>query len=236
MEDLNGIDLTNHRRFPTEFRFKTETRQGKTTKKIVGHAAVFDRTADLGPFIERIAKGAFSRTIEKSDIRALFNHNVNYPLGRTSNNTLKLREDEKGLWMEIELPETSWARDLMVSIERRDITGASIGFKAIKQDWIEGEKLTRVLKEIELFDVSPVTYPAYSQTDVSLRKEAEAIFSEYRSLKNRYNSRSDKSRLKLAKRRLQLLELAAGLPTKRSSHSWKLGLMLKRLGLLELEI
>jgi HK97 family phage prohead protease len=226
------MELNNHRYFKdVEFRVENGRRNGQEKKRIIGHAAVFDKPADLGPFIERISPGAFSKTIRESDVRALFNHSPNFPLGRTSNNTLKLREDGIGLYMEIEPPETSWARDLMVSIQRGDVTGASIGFRPVKQDWVEGEKLTRILREVELFDVSPVTFPAYKETDVGLRKEAEQVYQEYRNSKNRYRPRSDNWQLELKKKKLQLLELEAGLRNPSSLETKK-----RRLELAEREL
>jgi len=145
--------------------------------KIVGHAAVFDQlSVDLGSFREKIAKGAFKKTIQEADVRALWNHDPNYVLGRTKSNTLKLQEDDKGLAIEINPPNTTWARDLMESIRRGDIDQMSFGFRAVKEDWeTEGDQLIRVLREVELFDVSPVTFPAYPTTDVQVRKLIDVL-------------------------------------------------------------
>lgn len=140
-------------------------------KKIVGHAAVFDELSqDLGGFREKIAPGAFSETINKDDIRALWNHDPNFVLGRNKSGTLALYEDEQGLAIEITPPDTQAARDLMVSMERGDVTQMSFGFKTIEDTWNNenGEEI-RTLVKVDIFDVSPVTYPAYTQTDVALR-------------------------------------------------------------------
>lgn len=139
--------------------------------KLVGHAAIFNTlSVNLGFYREKIAPGAFTKTIKEADIRALWNHDPNYVLGRTKSGTLKLAEDDKGLAIEIIPPDTQWARDLMETIRRGDVDQMSFGFRAIKEDW-EGDinELVRVLKEVELLDVSPVTFPAYPATDIQVR-------------------------------------------------------------------
>lgn len=148
-------------------------------QRIVGYAAVFDSDSeDLGGFIERIAPGAFSSALETSDIRALFNHDPNYVLGRNRSGTLDVKEDDKGLWMEVTPPDAQWARDLMVSINRGDISQMSFAFR-IEKGGDEWEKPTtgpmrRTIKRVkEVADVSPVTYPAYPDTQVALRSREE---------------------------------------------------------------
>jgi len=144
--------------------------------KITGHAAVFNKlSVDLMGFREKVAPGAFAESIEKSDIRALWNHNPDYVLGRNKSGTLKLEEDKKGLAIEILPPDTQWARDLMETIKRGDVDQMSFAFKTIKDSWENQDKKEsiRTLEEVELFDVSPVTYPAYPQTDVKVRSILE---------------------------------------------------------------
>ena len=145
--------------------------------KIVGYAAKFDaESGDLGGFTEVIRPGAFAKTIRESDVRALWNHNGDYVLGRTKSGTLTLREDPIGLRIEIEPPEAQWARDLVASIRRGDVDQMSFAFRAVKDNWTEttdGQKL-RELLEVRLFDVSPVTYPAYEATEVSVRSRRSA--------------------------------------------------------------
>ena len=147
--------------------------EGGDTPKIVGHAAVFNKwSEDLGGFREKIASGAFTKTIKEGDIRALFNHDANFVLGRNKAGTLTLEEDKKGLKVSIDPPDAQWARDLTTSIERGDITQMSFGFRTIKDQWTtpkDGKDNQRELLEVELFDVSPVTFPAYPQTDVGVR-------------------------------------------------------------------
>lgn len=139
--------------------------------KITGYAAVFNSfSVDLGGFVERIRPGAFSKTVMKADVRALWNHDPNYVLGRTKSGTLKLEEDAKGLRIEIEPPDTQWATDLVKSIKRGDVDQMSFGFRAITDEWTkENGKQVRELIEVELFDVSPVTFPAYKATKVGVR-------------------------------------------------------------------
>lgn len=149
-------------------------------QRIVGYAAVFDSDSeDLGGFIERIAPGAFSAALETSDIRALFNHDPNYVLGRNRSGTLDVKEDDKGLWMEVTPPDAQWARDLMVSINRGDISQMSFAFRIEKggDEWEKpttGGPMRRTIKRVkEVADVSPVTYPAYPDTQVALRSREE---------------------------------------------------------------
>lgn len=155
---------------------------------IVGHAAVFNELSDdLGGFREKIRSGAFADTILIDDIRSLWNHDPNYPLGRNKAGTLSLREDDKGLAIENQLPDTQFARDLMHSIERGDVNQMSFGFLVPPKgdDWrFEDRGVVRELLKVQLFDVSPVTFPAYPQTDVSARAVYAERIAEVRSRQN----------------------------------------------------
>ena len=164
------MEKTERRFLPLNL--KIEKREDGPTK-IVGYAAVFNSLSEnLGGFREKIKPGAFKNALKISDTRALFNHDRNFVLGRQSAGTLKLKEDKTGLHIEIDPPDTSFARDLMVSIGRGDITQQSFGFTVKKDEWkdLDGEEPLRTLTEIaELFDVSPVTFPAYPDTNVAVR-------------------------------------------------------------------
>jgi hypothetical protein len=141
-------------------------------KRIVGHAAVFNTDTDIaGLFFERVAPGAFTRAIKEDDVRSLFNHDANFVLGRTKSGTLILREDETGLLTETIPPDTQFARDLQISIDRGDISQMSFGFRVKGEAWEERADGTwlRTITDVELFDISPVTFPAYPTTDVGLR-------------------------------------------------------------------
>lgn len=139
-----------------------------------GHAAVFEQLSEnLGGFREKIRAGAFAESIRRDDIRALWNHDPNVVLGRNRAGTLRLKEDDVGLAVAIDLPDTAPARDMAHSIERGDVTQMSFGFsvKPDGQDWAEDDDgmVIRTLTAVRLFDVSPVTFPAYPQTDIAVR-------------------------------------------------------------------
>lgn len=156
----------------TELRIQENDSGGKT---LVGYAAVFDRwSEDLGFFREVIRSGAFRKTLsDGADVRALFNHDPNFVLGRTKSGTLRLEEDERGLRIEGDLPDTQTVRDLVISpIERGDIDQMSFGFRAVKDEW-NADYTERELLEVQLFDVSAVTFPAYPQTEVGVRVVGE---------------------------------------------------------------
>lgn len=145
---------------------------------IEGYAAVFNkRSENLGWFREEIMPGAFSRALkEDQDVRALVNHNPDKIIGRTKSGTLQLTEDAKGLRFSCDLPDTQDARDLLESIKRGDIDQCSFGFAVRKQTWIDEKdpatgqmSSVRQLNDVDLFDVSAVTYPAYPQTSVDVR-------------------------------------------------------------------
>lgn len=152
--------------------------------KIVGHASVFDSWSEtLGgifPFKEIVRKGTFTETIKLDDIRALFNHDPNFVLGRNKAGTLELEEDEIGLRVVITPPDTSWANDLIKNLRRGDISQMSIGFIVLEDIWGTQDGIDiREIKKVQLFDVSIVTYPAYTQTDVGVR--AMESYKNYRS-------------------------------------------------------
>jgi len=144
-------------------------------KKIIrGYAAVFNSMTSIGGwFDEEIAPGAFDRALkEKQDVRCLLNHNPDLLLGRTKSKTLTLGVDDHGLWYEDELPDTTTGNDAHKMIDRGDMSGSSFGFIIRAQEWIdkEGEDEKRIIKDVDLFDVSPVTFPAYEDTDVAVRQ------------------------------------------------------------------
>jgi hypothetical protein len=150
--------------------------------KIVGYAALFDKPADeRWGFVEKIAPGAFTKAILNSDTRALINHDPNLILGRKEAETLILKEDKKGLYYEIDPPDTTYANDLMESMRRGDINQSSFGFTVDKEEWDEtGDVPTRTILEVgELHDVSPVTFPWYEDTESGVRS-AEDVFNQYK--------------------------------------------------------
>lgn len=140
---------------------------------LVGYAALYDELSeDLGGFREQIAHGAFARALG-GDVRALFNHDPNLIIGRTKSKTLTLIEDQRGLRAEITLPNTSAARDLLETVQVGNVDQMSFGFRTRADSWDEvNGKIVRTLLEVELFDVSPVTFPAYPQTEIAKRSMA----------------------------------------------------------------
>jgi uncharacterized protein len=134
--------------------------------RIEGYAAVFGvLSQDLGGFRERIRHGAFAATIQRDDIRALFNHDANFVLGRNRAETLELAEDSHGLHFRVAPPGTGWADDLQTSINRGDIDQASFGFWTVADEWTHTDgSQERELIEAGLYDVSVVTFPAYTAT------------------------------------------------------------------------
>jgi|YNPBryulayer2012_1023412.scaffolds.fasta_scaffold00386_4 HK97 family phage prohead protease len=144
---------------------------------VVGYAALYDTlSVDLGGFRERILPGAFARALAAdADVRALINHDESLLLGRTLSGTLVLSDDQRGLRVQIALPNTTYARDLVVLLERGDISQMSFAFRAVRDRFIkEGGEVVRELAEVELYDVSVVTYPAYPETTADLRSRAGA--------------------------------------------------------------
>jgi HK97 family phage prohead protease len=141
---------------------------------ITGHPLKYGVwSEDLGGFRERLMPGSASKTIRESDIRALFNHDPNYVLGRTRSGTLDLSEQVQGVAMRATPPATTWAADLITSMRRGDINQMSFAFTAIRDEWREpkrdGELFERDIAELRMYDVSVVTFPAYVQTDAQVR-------------------------------------------------------------------
>jgi uncharacterized protein len=146
---------------------------GGDSPKITGYAAVFDTWTDIGGmFREKVAPGAFKKSLKEADVRALWNHDPNYVLGRNKAGTLNMKEDDKGLRVEIDPVDSGWSRDLLKSMKRGDVSQMSFGFTVNKAD-DDYEESTRVLRDVSLFDVSVVTYPAYPTTTAQVRSAFE---------------------------------------------------------------
>jgi len=143
--------------------------------RLAGYAAVFNsESRDLGGFTEKIAPGAFARTLQSNSVDplALVQHVPHLVLGRRSAGTLKLAEDGKGLSFEVVLPETTTARDLMVSVSRGDIRGASFAFSVPKggDRWdVQGGRAVRTLLDVDLHEITITPTPAYQDTSVAVR-------------------------------------------------------------------
>ena len=125
---------------------------------------------DLGGFREQVLPGAFKASLETDDIRSLFNHDSNFVLGRKSAGTLRLSEGDRGISYEVDLPDTTWAKDLAESIKRGDIRENSFGMFVTDDIWEEREGLMwRSVRSAVLREVGPQPFPAYTQGDVTVR-------------------------------------------------------------------
>lgn len=144
--------------------------------RIVGHGAVFGKRSEMimGMFKEEIAPGAFDDVLN-DDVRALFNHDPNFVLGRTTSGTLELSIDAEGLRYDIDPPDTQTVRDqVLAPLTRGDITGSSFAFRVAPDgdEWREEEDgliVRTITRFSRLLDVSPVTYPAYPDAGAAAR-------------------------------------------------------------------
>jgi HK97 family phage prohead protease len=141
-----------------------------------GYAALFNTQAEIGGyFVERIAPGTFAETIKSADVRALINHDSGRVIGRTKAGTLRLSEDATGLMAEIDLPDTTDGRDLAIQLSRGDISGMSFGFRVTREEWDEtGDMPVRIIRAVDLIEVSAVAFPAYGDTSLAMRSLDEA--------------------------------------------------------------
>lgn len=141
-----------------------------------GYATVFDSeyeiTDSLGTYTERVAPGAFTRTLNAgADVRLLINHD-GLPLARTTSGTLNLQQDDTGLLAEAQLDGASpTVQSLKSAMDRGDADQMSFAFRVTRQDW-NADYTDRTIREVQLFDVSVVTFPANPATSVSLRDAA----------------------------------------------------------------
>jgi uncharacterized protein len=166
--------MTNDRWYTVEdTELTVETREG-SPPRVVGYAAVFDSPSEeMFGFREVIQPGAFSRSLaDNDDVVAMFNHDPNLTMARRSAGTLELQENKTGLKFRFEPPDTQPGRDLVTSIRRGDIRANSFGFQVHEdgEEWTndkDGGEI-RQLTSVRLFDVSPVTFPAYPGTDGKL--------------------------------------------------------------------
>ena len=147
-----------------------------SSARFFGHASVFNKRTWIGPrkygFYERVAEGAFEKTLPECDCRFLINHDPNLLLARNKSGTLKLSVDKVGLVTEADLDRRqSYTNDLVISLERGDVTQMSFAFEVIKDSWEldDEDNDVRTIEEVRLWDVSAVTYPAYEDTDAALR-------------------------------------------------------------------
>jgi HK97 family phage prohead protease len=149
-----------------------ETREDGEKLFIEGYFAVFNSNYEIAPGMsESIAPGAFDNTLS-GDIRALINHDTTLVLGRTKARTLELRTDSHGLWGKIEInPKDLDAMNLYERVKRGDVDQCSFGFDILSEetDFRDDGSVHWTITEVELFEVSPCTFPAYEETNISAR-------------------------------------------------------------------
>ncbi|MGH6774595.1 HK97 family phage prohead protease [Brucella tritici] len=147
-----------------------ETRADDKKRVLTGYAIIWNSNTTIGDyFVERIAPGAFSGAIG-GDILALLHHDSGRVLGRTKSNTLRLKEDTRGLHVEIDVPNTTDGNDLWELVDRGDISGMSFGMRVTKQEWDDtGAIPHRTILEAELFEVTATPTPAYEDTQLAKR-------------------------------------------------------------------
>lgn len=165
---MNDRQLRQLRSISTKF----ETRDDSGNLSIEGYFAVFDSVYDIAPGLsESIDPGAFNNTLS-GDIRALINHDTTLVLGRTKANTLQLRVDNHGLWGHIDInPNDTDAMNLYNRVQRGDVDQCSFGFDILSEetDIRENGDVHFTIKEVELFEVSACTFPAYEDTNIKAR-------------------------------------------------------------------
>jgi uncharacterized protein len=160
-----------------EFRMETAEYEGNTIR---GYAAVYNSDSEwMGGFYEQIERGAFDDVLD-NDVRAYFNHDENLILGRVSSGTLRISTDKKGLFYEVDLPNTTYANDLMELMKRGDINQSSFAFLIDRDRWEERNGTTyRIIEKVSrLLDVSPVAQPAYPEATSELKQRDLASESE----------------------------------------------------------
>jgi HK97 family phage prohead protease len=170
---------------------------------LAGYAAVFNsRSEDLG-FREIIRPGAFARSLASgADVYALADHDASRRLARTANGSLRLAEDERGLRVEIDLPDTTLGRDILADIRSGLLDSMSFGFSTREDKWTrEGGENVRELIDVDLFEVSVVTFPAYRDTSIDVARRSLAAWQAE-------GQRIHRSKINQLKRRLALAERA----------------------------
>ena len=193
-EDERAYSFQMEHRIYKFDKINVETRDDRHV--IEGYGAVFHDGTEKTEYslwddvTEWIEKGAFDRVIsEKQDVFGLFNHDPQNILGRTSSGTMKLSVDDIGIFYQIDVPDTSIGKDVLESIKRGDISGSSIGFYVKREEWETKEgKHSRRIFDIDMVDLGPVTWPAYSGTSAVSRNDvAKQSFDNWKEKQNSAN-------------------------------------------------
>ena len=154
-------------------------REENGKRRLEGYFSVFDQPYEVWPgWVETIAPGAFSRALASGqDVKVLWNHNPDIVLGSTGNKTADLREDQRGLFGGVEINEQDQdAKNAYARVDRGDVNGCSFGFEIsrMEESWDEdGTYRTRILEVSPLYEVSPCTFPAYTQTSITSRAQEQ---------------------------------------------------------------
>jgi len=168
---VDGAEVRSLNEVVEQRAYDGELKAAVEGRTVEGYASVFNSMSeDLGGFREIVLPGAFSNVLD-NDVRALYNHDSNYLLARTTSGTLELKEDDKGLYYRFEMPNTSYGNDMLELFRRGDLSQSSFGFTVEKDSWRmeEGQHVRYIERVGSLFDVSPVVYPAYASASSGLR-------------------------------------------------------------------
>lgn len=190
-----------------EIRAKTVEEDKKT---IGGYALRYNsptKIIDLwgDEFLEEFAQGAFDESIQSRVVKALWNHQISYPLGSTRSQTLRFNEDPEGLNYDVDLPGNTWGNDAYESVKRGDVDGSSFGFITKDEKWsvidYEGKMIDkRTITRAELIEVSPCTFPAYDSSEINCRS-----FEEIKEKRENQKTPETNRALEIEKLRTQIL-------------------------------
>lgn len=175
---------------------KFQTREENGKRFLDGYFSVFNQPYEVCPgWIETVAPGAFSRTLrEGKDVKVLWNHNTDLVLGSTENRTAHLSEDDVGLHGPVEINEEDQdAKNAIARVARGDVRGCSFGFeiRGMEESWDENGTYRTRLTDVELFEVSPCTFPAYAQTSITARAKETLEDAKKKLVEAREKKRND---------------------------------------------
>jgi HK97 family phage prohead protease len=176
---------------------------------VSGYVVKFNERSELifGEFYEKVASGAFSRSLKENIIKALWNHDTSLVLGSTKSQTLRLREDNIGLYFEIDLPNNDIGENSLESIQRGDVDGVSFGFTVRADSWafIEAEDVyERTLLDIDLVEISPTPFPAYENSSEVAVVQRSMQESNVQTKEQRHLQKAKKEQIDL---KIKLIEL-----------------------------
>lgn len=195
MEQRNNNNAKELRTFTGSVEIRKNT-DGTESRTIEGYGVVFDSWShDLGYFKEKVSRTAFDG-VDFSDVVATFNHDFNMVMARTSSKTLKLSIDDKGLKYSFDAPKTTAGNDLLENVRNGNIVGSSFMFNIKEQRWTWKDSNTEIdereiVKVDRLYELGPVTMPAYPDTTAALR-DYESAKSEYEKEKTQATEEPEK--------------------------------------------